>query len=653
MIYNRSIFAAILCSALLLFMVIPASAGSVTLVNRYISAFLGNGGTIDVGGTGNDKVSYDTAARWSVVTVDGDPETLADDNHELVYYGLVSPANNFGYFKVKIGNDVRMVGDSTTGQWSKAPAAYDPPRPGTGLGRSGGYMDCEWKITTGATILVKIRMNLVRDQVRFELNLTNTGTTSKSVGLGMFGDVDVDNTDSEGYAFLPGIGRVEYPSSVMPAYGAMLSGKNVPNIFETYDDLSNPGCVARNTIGEQDCTKPDYIALGNYSDLSGVNVWLPAGYVPDDNELEDISWLMCWNQQLLKPRQTRTYVTYYGVGAASSMWTYRSGTKLQSDSALLAVQGPRTLKYDSTTGQNDLSPSSFFIKAYVNNLATDSGPYELKDVSTFLYLPPGLELVPEDGNTAKQDVGTVKINSEALPVEWKVTANGNYSGELTYYVIARAASGWQQIVTRTIMVPATKKTIFKSGWLLVNVPFTFNYAEIDHVLGLNLGSFRAIYFDPDQNTYIPVTQVEPGRSFWMLVDNMSFGQTQPIELADDTAIVGGQYGMQQDEMTVSIKSGWNMIGNPFVYPIYWGQVLVHNEYTNVTVTLNQAVANSWISKTLYAWNPDKRIYETVKDDQSLLMPWSGYWVQAKTPVTLVFRPAAFPGSSVKALPGGF
>jgi hypothetical protein len=353
------------------------------------------------------------------------------------------------------------------------------------------------------------------------------------------------------------------------------------------------------------------------------------------------------------PGAYRKIVTYYGVGAASAVWNYRVGSRMEQDSVALAVQGPRSLKYNSTgSGVNDLDGQPFAVKAYLYNLATDPGPYDLDDVMVTLYLPPGLELAAAPPQTAQQAIGRVPVNTEALPATWLVQATGEYSGELEYFITARAASGWQQVVSRKVMVPATKRNVFRSGYQLMHVPFTFNYLAVEHAFGLPRGSFGAKYYDPVSGQYLPVTQLKPGQSFWMYVGGVARGKTQPFKLAADAAIIGQQLGKQLDEQDIDLLAGWNLIGNPFVYPIYWGQVLVYNKNGNTTVSLDQAVTNGWISKTLFSWIPENSSYESFRESDRLLLPWRGYWVRAKYPVTLVFRPSVPPGSDVTANPDG-
>ena len=274
-------------------------------------------------------------------------------------------------------------------------------------------------------------------------------------------------------------------------------------------------------------------------------------------------------------------------------------------------------------------------------------------ILSVMVLPAGLELTSTPAQTAQQAVGRVAVNSESPAVSWQVQPTGEYSGELEYFITARAANGWQQVVSRKIMVPATRRNVFRSGYQLMHVPFTFNNQAIEHAFGMSASLFNAQYFDPVANQYKRVTQLVPGQAFWMYVGSVRAGRTLSFSLADDRAIVGEESGKQTREQYVELKAGWNLIGNPFVYPVYWGQVEVYNSVGNITVSLDQAATNNWLSKTVFSWIPESGTYESFKDNTHLLLPWRGYWVRAKYPVTLVFRPAVSPGSDVTTTAGGY
>lgn len=589
-----------------------------------------------------------------ILTQKGDPETVGDDDRAIAIC----------YWKIKVGDVVRVIGDTSNGSWTKLPTAYPQPPSGLGLGKTGGFIQGDWaaKVSENLTVNAHVRASTVRDQVRFEVTLSHTGTTAQSIGVQYDAYLINANSRTIGYPWLPGkgINRVGvYPER---ATGMLLKGSDIPSYLEIFDDMEKPATVIRGTFGLADATMPDWLAIADhYQDLFGIENWIPTDYAPDPMRvIDDFEYALAWNPVSVASGASRRIITYTGVGAASASWTNTVNKKVEQDYAVLAVQGPRVLKYDSTlpATQNSLDPQPFTVSAYVNVLNTDAGDYAMKNATATLYLPQGLELEPEMGNTPTKVVGAVPSNSESAPVTWKVRATGQYSGELQYSVSASDTSGWQQTVSRKIVVPATKKSVLRYGWQLVHVPFQFSNPAVDHVLGMQWGTFGASYWDPIvssvSNSYVPVTQTEPGKAFWLRVAGIAeWNDVDALQLASDARITGEVMGKQDETQYVRIEPGWNMIGNPLVYPVYWGQVLVQRGTGGATVTLDQAVSNDWLSKTLFAWNPDKWLYDVIKEDDALLNPWKGYWVRAKQSCILVFRPPVYPGGDVTASIGGY
>jgi len=249
---------------------------------------------------------------------------------------------------------------------------------------------------------------------------------------------------------------------------------------------------------------------------------------------------------------------------------------------------------------------------------------------------------------------------ESAPVEWQVRATGQYCGELPIYVsfvdnsTAPGSIHWQQTVVRKIYVPAVKRGMFQFGWQLMNVPFNFNDYRIEKVFDLE-GAYGAKYWDPKRNNYFQVDQVKPGQGFWMNVGILNWGETRPFFVAPTASIVGEAPGTgnQTVEQKIPLSKGWNMIGNPFVYPMYWGQALIYSTTQGgQPVMLDDALKNNWLSTILYSYNPDKAGYDATSSKEALLNPWKGYWVYAYQPITLILRAPAFPASDVIANPGG-
>jgi len=680
----------------------------VTLDNNYIACLVGVQGNIKAkaafsdGTDGRgDKVPIDGESDWGVsgrygiVALAGDPEIAEDDNRPLTFMGM-APCHYFGYWKIRLGTQMRMIGDGSSGTWYTtgvgqpiySPTLYTKPP----ADMSGGpFIRAIWATdssTPNRPILTEIRIHLVRDMVRFEYRITNTGSVTENVGFSQNGDVEcgdpVPTYEQGGYygpygnknfAFLSSVGAAQ----PITGQGTMMFGgydpadlnhktlnPPVPDSFEIYDNVQNPINGTRNVLGLEDATKPDVVAIGEYNDLYHRDMWVPIDYKPiPEHSILDMCWVLCWDQKPLAPGATRTIITYYGMASATSRWTYRVGKSSVRDSSMLAVQAPKSLQYDSRSDSanmmrpdsTEISPTSFQVKAYVYNLAMDPGSYDLRDAIASIWLPPGLELDTDPAlldNKSRKEIGTVAVNSESAPITWTVKATGDYVGELPIYVsvVDNDPSGkhWQQTVVRKIFVPATKRSQFTIGWQLMHVPFVFNNPSVNTVF--RRGSFVAKYWDATTGVYKDVLQLTPGQAFWM---NVLTGPTwkvpEPFSLVSDAAIVGNDVGEQTVEQRIPLAKGWNMIGNPFVYPICWGQVLV--EYGNEKPkTLDDAYRNHWINKTLFSYNTDKFDYDITSDAATLLNPWKGYWVMANRPVILIFRPPVLPGGNVTANPSG-
>ena len=725
--YRRGVFGGLLCIAIALLVggmafaqiipppTYPGYRGKisdwpvwVSLANTYVQCRVGIQGTLEVHAECNDSDDsggstfrgdknppsdpnayrdWGVSGRYGIVSLAGDPEITEDDNRPITFMGHL-PCHYFGYWKLRIGNDMRMIGDGASGGWYRenqyspvmSPSLID--RPPEDMASTGPFLRSVWRTSggNGSTILTEIRIHLVRDLARFEYRITNTGTVAENIGLCQNGDVEVGDPvystagisgyygpyDNANYAFLIGKGAAQ-PVRKQQAMkfggyetvkGKQVARPAVPDWFEVYDDVQSPVNVTRNVLGLEDATKPDYVAIGDYNDLFHKEMWPPTDYKPDmAHTILDMCWVLCWNQKLLAPGATRTLVTYYGMGSATSRWTYLIGKTPARDSAVLAMQTPRSVKYDSTSNlpsQPEFAPSMFSVKAWIYNLATNTGP---RDVTASIFLPPGLELVPGVAdNVPRKEIGMVDVNSESDPVVWTVMPTGDYCGELPIYVsvVDNDPSGthWQQTVVRKVFVPAVKRGLFAYGWQLMSVPFAFNNPTLSYVFGLTPGTYSAKYWNGTAN--VNLSQLTPGRGFWMyIISGPTWQHPQPFYLVSDAAIVGEAIGTgkQVQEQEIKLAKGWNMIGNPFVYPMYWRQVLVWYG-TPLRLTLDEAVAKGWLDSTLFAWNTDKWDYDILRDSSTMLNAWKGYWVYARYPVTLIFRPPVMPSSDVTANPGG-
>ena len=437
--------------------------------------------------------TWDVSGRFSIVNIAGDPDNLKDDGLSLVQdwtdtkidaagaetnSGRTAPAGKFGYFKLKVGENFYVVGDG--GNWTIPPSVVSPPA-GIGAGKNGQYIRAEWLETT-TQVAVNFKINVIRDQARFEVTLLNRGNATQSVGLSMVcvpgfqypGPYGADFLDAVSLPFIPGIGLLEY--------GRWFQKKDLPDNLFIYDSIEDPTVAINVGLGGQDAVKPDYFAVGDMVELAGwwrndaltadeLSIWIeptlgnPTGtFKPDPIrrigsgglilgqarwEPYQMAWLSCWKQAALSVNNIgRKITTYIGSGGSSSSFTYKKGGKVVLDTAVLAVGSPEALKYNTVavdTPDNipDISPDTFTVKAYVVNLASEPGLFDLQNVDLSILLPTTSGLSLASTSKVTYNVGKIAFATESDPVSWNIIPSGDLVGTREFFVTAKdKKTGW-------------------------------------------------------------------------------------------------------------------------------------------------------------------------------------------------------------------
>ena len=147
------------------------------------------------------------------------------------------------------------------------------------------------------------------------------------------------------------------------------------------------------------------------------------------------------------------------------------------------------------------------------------------------------------------------------------------------------------------------------------------YIWVSTGLGFN-PPFRGYYKKP--------TVIEPGRAYWI------YNWVPGNKLDDD-------YGTRNtnNQTTVDLAPGWNMIANPYHKNIKLADVIVTklNEPGAGDYTFDQAVANGWLVGAVYWWNGSGYSWRAYNDlPPAKLKPWIGYWLyQADDTVQLQLK----------------
>lgn len=140
----------------------------------------------------------------------------------------------------------------------------------------------------------------------------------------------------------------------------------------------------------------------------------------------------------------------------------------------------------------------------------------------------------------------------------------------------------------------------RETYILTGLPFLPNNGEEGSVLVDDLGDYnirrwRLGHFNPADSTYaeFPATpSFAPGVGFWLIMRN-------PVAVG----AAGVSINAQQN-FSIPVEPGWNQIAHPFFFPVDIAQVT-------------------------FGANVDNRIVGFVNGgyvDQTVLRPWSGYWV---------------------------
>lgn len=137
-------------------------------------------------------------------------------------------------------------------------------------------------------------------------------------------------------------------------------------------------------------------------------------------------------------------------------------------------------------------------------------------------------------------------------------------------------------------------------------------------------NFPGLVNDPEASLRPPsVYAAEIGGSS----DTLPRGVGYWLDLRAPARILANSFTDDRFPYELDIMAGWNQIGNPFPYPISWGNVLV--TYMGQTTTVAQAAARGWISPTIFRYENGVYRYETAP--LGTLRPFTGYWVRSRVP----------------------
>jgi len=159
---------------------------------------------------------------------------------------------------------------------------------------------------------------------------------------------------------------------------------------------------------------------------------------------------------------------------------------------------------------------------------------------------------------------------------------------------------------------------FPAGVSMVSTPYDYSDRTIGALLGLD--TVQAAVWDPSTRQYVfypdaPADRFRLGQGIWLKFD-------RAMELS-----VQGNFA--EEPYRIPLSTGWNMIGNPFPRSVDFYSEGVQVEADGQVMSMQQALGSGVLANGL--WTYMFGGYRL----SSELVPWSGFWVRALRPATLI------------------
>ncbi|MBS1705458.1 MAG: hypothetical protein JST40_06260 [Armatimonadetes bacterium] len=355
-----------------------------------------------------------------------------------------------------------------------------------------------------------------------------------------------------------------------------------------------------------------------------------------DQYLDETSYIQTFAPQAVAPGSYRDIIMY--LRSPWSVGDYR-------DPYSVVLDAPRLVASGDSADLNGLTPNPMQIYCHVDNqYATADKEIPLTDVRCTIFLPEGLSLA--NGESQVKKIASIPAN-ELRSISWDVEADGDTTGKLQYSVRVEPNVGPTRTLTGNILVSATPRVRLAEGPNLITFPWQFGDSNLDTILGLQAGiDYAAYQWNPTLGEYVPVTSVTRGQGVWIVPkQDQGLVDLTGSSAPSDAANGGG---------TVDLKRGWNMIGNPYQYPIPISQLLaIVADDAADTLSWTQLVDAGYVNSSLAYWqrnaeDPNSGSYVFTEGSSDYIQPNRGYWVYNNTynSIKIIF-PAVF----AETLPG--
>jgi hypothetical protein len=622
-----------------------------------------NGGSVELRGRIGFSIGPIGSVQDDLLASDGDIPTTVDNGLRLNWGVPTMPGGTWGYAMFQ-----RPDGARTLFGANEMTLAF--------VGVSDRYYLCRTEVD-GA--LVQLQIDIIGDAARLAWTLQSLDEEPITRGL-WFGQWVIGSYPGKrlgaignfallDYVTLPGrrplqteerfirsqMDPTQFPTAAN--FGTRLNdplNNNIPTRGYGLQVLNGPNETTTDANGlfSEQATAEEFVVGSAFFLLNGP--WGNGATMPDiifPDTLNDPAYIQKFSQQPV-PANTIPFDSI----EPQFVCFYRATTGVSNYARpySVVVDTPRVISVEQD------SPGTFFpnpstIRVYVDNTRGFSRfdrEIPMNDVRVTLTLPDGMFVFnaaePDPLNpTNPQRVISRFINRvdarQIRFVDFQVGTSRNAFGTLPYQVKVEPTPGPTKTLTGSLVVASQPRLLIRgeeggiTGANLVALPWNFQSTNWETILSADQPmrldqDFRVFTFDPQLQQYILATSPERSKGYW-IVSKKELGFTS----------LGGNPSQPSDTFSQSgtdnivLKSGWNLIGNPYNYSFPVGQIIgVSGQNNTTSQTFAELVSEGVISGSLAYWDQDTQSYQFT-DGAGRMDPNRGYWIFVNTTQDLVLR----------------
>lgn len=605
-----------------------------------------------VGSTKTNTVGF--AGRFGFGSGSVGSVQSSEDDDMMYTYGMPDfPGNCFGYACIITGGTGDLGAKGLFG--------------GSGFiiffrGLSDRYIFVE---ESQGAIDVKLNVDVLGDAARYDWQLTNTNTAT-TIGLWSGCWMSLMDASGNSRGQITGGGPdgsqplfVGIPNQRPSILETRWTRSANPTVYPPYVDFdwsqdqpfgmrveTGPSASTTDPVTlASDATQSDEFELGNQGDAT-VSPGLLGKSTVQGPGFPDIMFPFVHNEPGIQ-RSDISYIdnpayiikyfpTAVPAGATREIVQYYRDTWGQSNYAspyTLVVDAPKVFNYDAS-GLNSLTPNPATVRVWIDNIkgfTTAEQQVPLENVQITLDLSPSNALTFVGGGK-KQTKTIARIDSQKInSVDFQIQADGIQSGLQSMIVTAVAPPGPVKTITATTIISTTPRLPVAAGANLVTVPWTFDDSSWTTILGLSEPTqFEAFDWDPVQQGYVLSTSAQRAKGSWLVIQDPSVIPSGNIVLQSNPQKPNDMQPLGPNNPDIlQLKAGWNLIGNPFPYPILLGELVgVSQGDPTKTVTWNDMVDTGFVSGSLAYWDTSTSPpgYKFISGNDAEMKPNVGYWI---------------------------